>query len=266
MAATVDQRVMEFLAPVQEYVLLNAGDEWIEIGFDGETRKIPPITEVVLPHPMYPDVPHSAKDADGNFIPGTLVLSDIVDARPEGDLHGVHGTSWSAAAAIKHCLQIDVRTGMTSGAFSEKGLSVLPVNPSPELVATAVKEGRARYKKWMITVSERIVLEQDSRNEARKRAGLPEIGGDSQYLRAAMLLKAHRDQIQKEVEAIVESAPVPKEEEIDALLRAKVAVIVTKKKEEDPTIDAEEVTRQLLQDPEILEAARKGTKGKRTSR
>jgi hypothetical protein len=146
-AQLVRDEIKRAMAPPPGFVVHNATDEDIEITFDGETLVIPNFDRVVLPHPIFAHVPHSAQDVDGDYIPGTLLICN-----KEGD----RGTpfnnkgAWIAAQAIKHCLDIDVTTGIASGPYYKRGLTVMPSLPTKDTVQQIMVDGRSRYEVWRL--------------------------------------------------------------------------------------------------------------------
>ena len=146
-ARMVQEEIKRALAPPPGFVVHNATDEDIEITFDGETMIIPNFDRVMLPHPIFDHVPCSAKDADGEYIPGTLLIRNKEEER--GSPYNNKGP-WLAAKAIKHCLDIDVTTGVASGAYYKRGLTVMPTGPTKEIVEQILADGRSRYEVWRL--------------------------------------------------------------------------------------------------------------------
>lgn len=162
----VQEEIKRALAPPPGFTVHNATDEAITVMYDGETMTIPSIGEVIYPSPTAPDMFFSAKDANGEYIPGTLVIRN-----KEGERCLPFGTrpAWTAAAAIKHCLGIDVMTGDAHGPYYKRGLSVMPTNPSVEAVAQIRAAGIARYEIWRVTWAKDVV-EQYTQRAAKWRA------------------------------------------------------------------------------------------------
>lgn len=188
-------QVVTFIANPREYIVHNAGDEPVTIMYGGETRILPPVHEVITPAKTLPA--YSGKDAEGEYIPGSLVIADIYEENPS--FLGGSTLVWSAAEAIKQVLGIDTRSGTSSGPFSERGISVLPANPPKDLVRETTKAGRERYERWRITEAERIVFEHNERNAKHKALGMPEIGGDERYIKAHMIVAEHRKLQQEQI-------------------------------------------------------------------
>lgn len=192
MNRAVDPRAWSALNPVREFTLFNATDDPVVVMYDGETRAIPPVNVVIYPHPKFDDVCHSAKDSEGNWIPGTLVLRDVYDTKEMGEF-GENRSLWSAANAIKHSLGIDVRTGQATGDYAKRGLSVLPLNPEPELVQAVRADGRARYEEWRLREAHDVVVAYDEKNAARARVNMQPAPPGLEYQRAVVILQVRHE-------------------------------------------------------------------------
>lgn len=205
---------LDFMIQPKEYVLLNSTDEEIIMQHHGETRRIPPRNKVVKPHKKYTDVPHSMQDAQGRYIPGTLIIADIVAEGPMGGTQIV----WQAAQAIKERLGIDTQTGTYTAAMALRGLSVVPPDADMELIRKIDADGIARWKKFRIRQAAALVANYDARNEKRKATGLGALAPDVQYLRAEAALNQLRSEEAKRLKdeftkiTQVELAPEPDNE------------------------------------------------------
>lgn len=200
------QRVIagELVRTVSKYTLFNPTSKWIEFSFEGETRRVPPYNEVAFPHPKaatdpgFRDVPHSAQYADGKFIPGTLEIWDLnrnpwtPNSMFGGD-GGQGSQPWSAIQAIIQTLGIPVDSrGETSGEmtskYSERGLCLLPKNPTRELVEQIAETGRAKWKKFQEECAQHTVESYKAQADSFKVKGLnPPPPGDDYYEALAIL-------------------------------------------------------------------------------
>lgn len=199
MSRIVDPRAWAALNPIREFVVHNATDEQVVITYDAETRWIPPVNQITYPHPKFTDTCHSAKDSNGDWIPGTLILRDVYNEKDLGEF-GESRSLWSAANAIKHALGIDVRTGQADSDYAKRGLSVMPPNPEPETVAAIVADGRDRYEEWRIKQARETVDSYDDKNAARARVSMNPVPAGQDYHKAAAILKAY-DEKQKRLAA-----------------------------------------------------------------
>lgn len=209
-STAVDSEALRYLTPVREFTLLNSTDEPIVLQFDGETRVLPPVDVIIKPHPQYDDVCCSALDEDGDYIPGTLVLKDVYEDRAfgafmDGKMH------WSAASAIKHCLEIDVATGEANGKYAKKGVSVLPPNPSKALVAKINSEGQDRYLEWKVQEARDIVETYGAQQAAFQKVGMAAPPPGRDYERALKILKLTGAKESSRLEEIFKDKLAPEE-------------------------------------------------------
>jgi hypothetical protein len=181
---------LDFMIQPKEYILLNSTDMEIILQHHGETRRIPPRNKVIKKHKKYSDVPCSMKDAKGRYIPGTLVIGDIVADAPMGGKEIV----WQAAEAIKERLGIDTNTGTYTSAMALRGLSVVPPDADMELIKKIDADGVARWKQFRIREAAATIATYDDRNEKRRALGGSALPPDEKYLRAEAALKHLRSE------------------------------------------------------------------------
>lgn len=241
MSQVLDRRIVEFLTPVREFIVLNATDERVEIAYSGETRYVPPNHVILGDGEPF----QSAKDSEGNYIPGTLVIEDMFEQKELGEMADLK-IHWSAAEAIKHSLGINVRTGEATGHTAKKGVSVLPPKPTPELVDKIRSEGRARYEDWMVDSAKNLVDSYDAKNEARQRVGMNAVPPGKDYERAFAILNAHRKRQQTQAEGDLGLQPTDDfEADLAAAIMAKLGGV-----EEDK----EALVARLMNDKEFVKA------------
>ena len=243
----MSQQVVSFIAQPREYIVHNAGDEPVTIMYGGETRVIPPVTEVVTPDKTLPA--YSGKDEAGDYIPGSLVLSDIYQNN-----HIALGGStlvWSAAEAIMQVLHIDANSGASSGPYADRGMSVLPPSPTKDMVKEVTKAGRERYEKWRVAEAERIVFEHNERNSKHKALGMAELPGDERYIKAHMVVAEHRKMQQETIRERLGAKPdlgvdvnklvdqLLDNDEFNKALRARFTMATGKKVPKSPELEIE---------------------------
>lgn len=194
MRTASNQVFTDFIETPKEYILINPTDESIEFMYGGETRIVPAYNKVTLPHPKFADVPHSAVDETGAFIPGTLLLKDIFG--PVSEALGGAERIWNAAEAIKHALGIDVKTGAASGGYALRGLTVGPRVYTKAVIDKLKAVGRERYQVWRLKEAEDTVAAFDSKNKARALVGMAQLPPDDATRKAGLLLSmsAKRDE------------------------------------------------------------------------
>jgi len=240
---------VEFLEAPQAWTLLNPTPDWIEFSWHGESRRIPPSTEVVLPHPKFSDVCCSAKDEHGDYIPGTLVVRDIRERGPMG----YDAVKWSAAVAIKKVLGVDIANKTYTRSYALRGLTVLPENPTRDMAEEARREAFGRYRVWKIKEARASLARLEFRNEVLARAGLKPREHSAEYAEAKAIVDAadvmDREKAEKQLELVIGSKgfsePLPqpeprqadsRDEEISELketlgdLKATIADLVEKNK------------------------------------
>ena len=228
---SVTPEALRFLTPVREFTLHNSTDEAISFMYDGETRVVPSSKDIVYPHPKFADVCHSAQDEDGDYIPGTIVLKDVI-AEKEFGQYGETDMVWSASNAIKHCLEIDVSSGIASGSYAKRGLSLLPPNPSKELVKEVAEYGRDRYFDWKVAEAKSIVESYDEKTQARQRVGMNAVPPGRDYDKALVVLnraKAKDDALLEKSFASAPKAPVVVEDKDDEISDDALATLIAEK-------------------------------------
>lgn len=239
-AKLVQEEIKRALAPPPGFTIHNATDEDITITFDAEEMTIPAVDKIVYPHPIHPHVPCSAKDADGDWIPGTLVISNKVGDR--GSPFNDKG-DWLAAKAIKHCLDIDVTTGVAEGPYYKRGLTVIPSNPSKELVQQILADGLSRYESWRLVWAKETVEAYSDKASRWRSMNLQPQAPPLDYDVAKALLDRDYERRKKVVESKLGKANA------DILTPQSLPAQVT-----DKEAMKREIFSDLLNDPDKLEA------------
>lgn len=161
-------------APQREFMIHNASDDEIVLGYDGETFTIPSADQVVEPHHKFADTFCSGRDSVGNLIPGTLIVRDKIDDRnANADLEGnrARGDRWDAAAAVRHCLGVDPKTKIPGSVWYERGISLLPIGATPDLVKATQKAGAARWEKFRLHNDRELVNSVMAKSAKEKALG-----------------------------------------------------------------------------------------------
>lgn len=170
---------IDFLnAAPTEYLVLNATDEPIEMQYDGETFTVPPSDQLVMPNPNAPHRLHSGKNSLGELIPGSLLIRDIYGLRGLPDvergqeaLRGEGGV-WRALSCIQHCLGIKPGSREATGVLAKKGLALLPLQPSPDLVRITREEAKAAHADFMVDWAQEQLAAYEALVAKHKGAGL----------------------------------------------------------------------------------------------
>jgi hypothetical protein len=237
----------QFAEHKQEFVLYNASDDPIEFSYQGETRIVPGRFDVAPIHPKFKDVPHSAEGPDGKLVPGTLVISDVLESygRVGGQTVG-----WSAKEAIKYVLQID-SAGNPSGPYFQRGLTLLPKDFTLDDVEALRREALPRIMSFEISRAKTIIAYYEEKNKIRKSLNLGEEPKGQDYVNAQMILDAAKE---KSFEKARRAFEEPKEDaDLDLLSFAKEKLLATAKKlSAELGKEPEELAEELATDPEIL--------------
>jgi hypothetical protein len=202
------QILEQFAVRTREYVLLNSSDKEARPRGLGKTVIIPAFN-VVGTNP--------ARDNEGNPIPGTTVVKDMlkvdpVTGRPTGDIE------WNAALGIRHILGIDPNTGEALGPWAEQGLSLVSSTEDPKEVAKVRAEGRARWEDFELAQARETVRAHKEFNQAKKRFGETELVGDLDVERAMARLNAATERAKLEA-AKASGLESIKDEVINELLK-----------------------------------------------
>jgi len=202
MTNAISPSLLGMLQLPREFLVLNPTDDSIACGFDGESFTVPAGDEILAPDPRNPDVPHSGFNSLGEPIPGSLIVRDKIGPRAMCD--GGRGDGWSAAQALTHCLGLDPKTGESTGPYAKKGLSLLPMNPDPQLVAATRSAGRERYDVFMLSWAREHVNGYNERQAKHRSLGLYPEPLPQSYERAKALLEKASGGKASKVEALDE--------------------------------------------------------------
>ena len=266
------KQVVEFKVPKRQFILQNSGPEPIELQYGGENKILPPAGITIYPDARYPETFHAGKDADGDWIPGTLELMDMYEV---DSLSGTETLKWDSWEAVKHCLGLDPRTGEASGRQAARGVSLIPQNSTKEVIAEIAAAGRTRYEDFKIGEARSIVGAHDEDNARRRRQGHMEIPGDSRYEQALMVLAAASARQKRKVaelfgepvqvvspetgEATRLEAPEPDEEGLTAFIQEQLTNEANKMALEDESktqADAAEMVDRITKDPKLMKELR----------
>lgn len=251
----IHEDLKQFLTPVREFTLHNATDEDVVLMYQGETRIVPASNKIAYPHPKFDDVCHSAKDSEGNWIPGTLVLRDVV----QHHYNGMEASVWSAANAIKHALEIDVTSGAATGKYAARGLSLLPPNPSPELVKSVAEDGYNRFRSWRVQWATEVMRTYDDRIAALKASGHGSIPVGADYRRAKAVLDASEQALVESFKEDRETYAAVVQEEVsssDEDIAKKLQEILSKSVGDGPAKSKEQLVNEIINDKEAMKLLR----------
>ena len=241
------QVVADFVVRARTFVLLNSSDEDIEFMVAGQVVNVPAAGKVRKPHPMFEDVPHSL-ELDGEFVPGTLVLRDVLGRDEIGQISP--DPIWSAAHAVKFALGISTTTGQASSGLAQRGLSLLPSDADRDTIDQLRQEGRARWDHWRLEQARDLIRAHDEKNEIRRRANVPLQPGGREYIQALNLLNAAQERDQQQVrESLQMVDEQPQTDELAEMLKEKLEALAPAG---PPVLESKALVEQLLADPKAM--------------
>lgn len=261
----------------REFLLLNVRPTPVVLGYDGETPTIPARDELVMPTEGNVYKPHSAKDSQGNWISGSLLVKDIPgqrgcpDVPPEGE---GRGEFWSASKAIIKCLGIDPGTKQATSTYAQSGIGLLPLNPSPELVAQTRKELQEKSKPFRARTAQDVIDTYKEQANKYKISGLePPTPGDDYYEALATRKELQQERMERLKALGIDdplAEPTPSNapsldsqfEAIAKLAAEKAALELVKGK---PELDYDAVVQIMLNDPKYMDALREKAKVRKYS-
>lgn len=197
-----EQITRAFVKEERYFTLLNCTPQPIQIVFEAETRIVPAAGDVAMPHPRqhepgFSDVCYSAKDSNGAWISGSLMIRDVERISEDDYGYGDGGNKgrWSAEQAIKDRLGIDVHTGAMTGEYAKRGLRMLPNSPTPELVEAVRKEGRESWRKHSVEWAGHTMAAYNERDAKAKLNGKNAMPPGPDYYEAEAILQEERERM-----------------------------------------------------------------------
>ena len=214
------QAFPEFVTQTRKYILINSDPHAIVHKASGISVTVPPRDGVL---PFDKDNPTgfcSAKDVDGSYIPGTLVLVD----RYKSDLEGNEVLSVDATLMVRQLLGIHNKQGLATSVLAQRGLSLLPAGMPRERLEEIREGGTKRSEKWRVEQARFIVAEFDNANAKRKKRNVPELTPDEDYTQALLLLRASRGKDQARLAAMLSGPDVTADPTLMAEIKQDVNV------------------------------------------
>jgi len=222
-----------------EYVLHNASPEKVFLRWGGVSIILPPVDAVG---------PKAAKDADGDPIPGTLVLKDAIVADKDGVIPSADGpANWMAFEAIRNLLGINPVTKEAMGAAARAGLSYLPNNPSKDVVQAVRMDGTKRWEEHRLEWAQYTVSAYESKVASCKIIGVAPPPPDQDYAKALVVLKRQEAKFKAEMSEVG-----PDAEEVEFLAFAKArAMEMAETAAAGKNVDKAQLAEELLKDPKV---------------
>ena len=228
----------------QSYAVHNAGYEAVSVRFAGLAFTVPPVD--AFSH-------NPAKFADGAPIPGTISLSDAYTFDANGNIPPQGGTpNWFAAEAVKHMLGIDSQ-GTATSPYSKRGLSVLPDNPSRELVEEVRAAGELRYQAFLVDWAQYTVMAWNDQAERSRRVGVPALPPGPDFYKASVIIEKANEEMKKKLGYSNKKAELENlDDDLDFQAYAMAeALSLSKKIAAEKQIDAAELAEKMIEDPRI---------------
>ena len=146
-----------------KFTLHNASPEPLTFRWAGLQFTLPAVDEVGK---------SPALDADGQPIPGSLVLQDGYSVDRDGNLPAPGSPpNWSAFDAIRNVLGVDPNTKQAIGVIAKAGVSFLPNTPSKDLIEKVREDGKRRYAESQVEWAQYTVSAYESRVAAARAVG-----------------------------------------------------------------------------------------------
>lgn len=220
------------------FTLHNASPHRIDLRWGGVQFTVPPIDEVG---------PKPAIDADGDPIPGTVLLEDSLVTDATGSIPPAGSPpNWLAFEAVRNLLGVDTVTKEATGEVAKAGVSFVPNSPDKSVVAAIRADGQRRYQEHLLEWAQYTVSAYESRVQSAKMAGVQPAPPDQDYARALLVLRKHEAKLRETMGAGAPEDP----EEIRVLAVAKArAMEMAKEAAAGKDVDHQKLAEELLQDP-----------------
>lgn len=197
-------QVKKMYSRINTQILTWAGDEPLQIAYDGQNINVPPMTETARTGGSSIYRFESARDGKGELIPGTLLLKDVTVQRRDG--------------SYKRALQVtdvcDYLTTQRDDLF-QRGFNIVG---TPQEVAEALEAGRPLYEASQDERARALLASELERRKKFEAKGQPAPPREDEHnitwaiqhlrARAASKPKASVEDIRAALEG--EYAPTPK--------------------------------------------------------
>jgi hypothetical protein len=175
-----------------------------------------------------------------------LVVADLYERQPGSEAMVL---AWDAREALIHALGI-TSAGNPAAPLYAKGLTLMPAEFTLEDLAVAKGKSRQRYERWIINTSREIVAYYDARNDARRRAGMQDIPGGNDYVKAVSILKAEQEREKISAEKALGITP-ELTEDLVMHVRRRVSELA-KEAVSGTSVEESTAAEQLAKDPEVV--------------
>lgn len=254
-----DPQVVSFTRPIRAYGIHNAKLKPVTTRFCGSQFTVPPV-DVLGPRPVI--------DADGEAVPGTIVIEDIFGGIDEET--GEEIVVLDALRCVSHILGFRPTGNAVeaTSSFAETGLSFLPLKPTKAAIDAIKASGQQRARVHAIQIARHEVATTEMRVAKAKQNGVEYLPPNQTYYEAVELLQREglipgvRPEIRAgEYPASVVGQPIPVPAvapeldvddalEMEAYCLAKAKQLVAKTAARIQGVDKMALLRELLDDPE----------------
>jgi hypothetical protein len=223
-----------------KFTLHNASPEPLTFRWAGLQFTLPAVDEVGK---------SPALDADGQPIPGSLILQDGYSVDRDGNLPAPGSPpNWSAFDAIRNVLGVDPNTKQATGVMAKAGVSFLPNTPSKDLIEKVREDGKRRYAESQVDWAQYTVSAYESRVAAARAVGQTAAPPDQDYAKAIQILKRHQARLAQDNK--IEEIPGDEEIRLKAFIEAE-AMEMAKEAAAGKDVDKAALAEKLMQDPKV---------------
>ena len=197
-------QVKKMYSRINAQILTWAGDEPLQIAYDGQFINIPPMNGTARTGGTSIYRFESARDAKGELIPGTILLKDVTVPRPDG--------------SFKRALQVTEVCDYLSRDRDDLFRRGFNIVGTPQEIAEALEAGRPLYEASQDERARALLASEIERRKKFEARGQPAPPREDEYnitwaiqhlrARSAAKPKASMEDIRAALEG--EYAPVPK--------------------------------------------------------
>lgn len=251
-AVPIQPGLVSMRVPRHSFVLLNSRKKKVTTMFTGTIVEVPPVHLVGL----RPEL-----DADGEPIPGSLIVEDIYMPLAEFD---DEVCVFNAIRAVRHILGLnegnDGSAVTASSPYALAGLSLLPRRPTKEMWQQVAREGADRAFLADVDRAYKYMQSEEESATKRKAMDMPPLPPNGvEFARHRFILEQYQAMTKKQVEeelAPHELSDMEAELELDLIAR-EIAQGMIERTVKNAEVDKNKLLDELLTDPRIRKAAEK---------
>lgn len=247
MASAVKLPMPQFVVEKVWYGLHNAAPKAVHPKWASRTFTIPAADEIGQNPICFPN---------GQPIPGTVLISDGYTLNAEGHIPIGGPPNWIASEAIRNILGYNPDTGESLGDWARAGVSFMPNNPTPDVVAAVVADGKQRYQESLTQWAMDTIGGYERAHEKAKIAGVEPKPFGRDYQHAVQILNKAQVAVTQVANLLPSEAEIDDELEFLAFAKAK-AMEMANKAASNLNVNHAELAEELLKDPEVLEHLKK---------